>query len=76
MQVVCVCYAGFSMVLKVLWVCVWVFAAPCPPRHNVKAKPMLMLLIERHVLKTYVLAIWNFFGLEGPVLSRLTENGP
>ena len=47
---------------------------PCPRSHHVKAKPMLMLLIERNVRKirsSYLgcFELWNI-----PVLSSLIEN--
>ena len=72
-------YAGFLLVFLLFFmvffcVCVWVFTArPCPPSHHVKTKPMLMLLIETNVRKTYVIATRDVFrGLEGPVLFSLT----
>ena len=47
---------------------------PCPPGHHVKAKPMLMLLVERNVpKKTYAIATCDVLGLEAPVLSSVTE---
>ena len=44
---------------------------PCPPSHHVKPG----LLIDSNVQKLMLLLTGMFFGLEGPVLSSLTENG-
>ena len=73
-------YASFLRVLYWFsWVCVWVFAAPhpLPTQPSCEAKPMLMLPIDGNVQKTlcycYVVC---FLGLEIPVLSSLTDNGP
>ena len=49
---------------------------PCPPSHHAKAKPLLMLLTERNVRKICSCYLGCFSGLEGPVLSGLTENDP
>ena len=76
MQVFCWVFLLFFMMF--FWGLHWVFTAPsCPPSHHVKTKPMLMLLIETNVRKTYVIATQDVLrGLEGPVLFSLTENGP
>ena len=50
---------------------------PLPTQPSSKAEPMLMLLIERNVQKhLWYCYLVCFLGLEGPVLSSLTENGP
>ena len=58
MQVFCRLYTGVMMVL-----CGFGFPEPppCPPSHHVKAKPVLMLLIERDVGKIYVIPTWDVF---------------
>ena len=83
MHVFCRFHTSFILVLYGFMMVLWglrlgLRRPPHPPlpSHHVKAKPTLMLLTECKVRKTCYRYLRCFLGLEGPVLSSFTENGP